>query len=70
MKRARVMAGITPICAAVAMSGCGTLPDGRVWGEEATWRPGSERLRTAALERRRGARPLPTAGGGCSLTRS
>jgi hypothetical protein len=29
--------------------GCGTLPDGRVWGEEATWRPGSARLKSAAV---------------------
>jgi hypothetical protein len=50
MERARVMAGIATLCAAAAMSGCGTLPGGRVWGEEATWRPGSERLRTAALQ--------------------
>ncbi|HEX9773270.1 MAG TPA: phosphatase PAP2 family protein [Steroidobacteraceae bacterium] len=50
MERARVMAGIATLCAAAAMCGCGTLPDGRVWGEEATWRPGSERLRTAAID--------------------
>ena len=33
---------------AAAMGGCGTLPGGRIWGEEATWRPGTARLRSAA----------------------
>ena len=35
---------VTGVC------GCGTLPDGRIWGEEATWRPGSARLKAAAVE--------------------
>jgi hypothetical protein len=34
---------------ATGVSGCGTLPDGRIWGEDATWRPGSERLKSAAV---------------------
>jgi membrane-associated phospholipid phosphatase len=42
-KRAGLIAAL-----AVAMGGCGTLPDGRIWGEEATWRPGAARLRYAA----------------------
>src|SRR5512145_1363640 len=47
----RPMAGIAICCGIVAaMSGCGTLPDGRVWGEEVTWRPGAERMRVAALD--------------------
>jgi hypothetical protein len=33
---------------AMALCGCGTLPDGRLWGEEATWRPGAARLKSAA----------------------
>jgi hypothetical protein len=44
-------AGVTAFVAnlAVGVSGCGTLPDGRIWGEEATWRPGSARLKSAAV---------------------
>jgi membrane-associated phospholipid phosphatase len=42
-------AGVVPwLIAACCLSGCGTLPDGRVWGEAATWRPGWQRVRTAA----------------------
>jgi hypothetical protein len=33
---------------AVATGGCGTLSDGRIWGEQATWRPGAARLKSAA----------------------
>lgn len=32
-----------------ALAGCGTLPDGSVWGEQATWRPGGDRIRAAAI---------------------
>jgi membrane-associated phospholipid phosphatase len=32
------------------LAGCGTLPSGRGWGEDATWRPGWERVRTAAVD--------------------
>lgn len=32
----------------IALAGCGTLPNGRGWGEDATWRPGWERVRVAA----------------------
>jgi hypothetical protein len=38
-----VAAMLTGVC------GCGTLPDGGIWGEEATWRPGSARFKSAAL---------------------
>lgn len=31
------------------LAGCGTLPSGRGWGEDATWRPGWERVRTSAV---------------------
>jgi hypothetical protein len=34
---------------AAMLCGCGTLPDGRLWGEQATWRPGVARLRSAAV---------------------
>jgi membrane-associated phospholipid phosphatase len=30
------------------LAGCGTLPSGRGWGEDATWRPGWERVRASA----------------------
>lgn len=32
-----------------ALCGCGTLPHGRAWGEDATWRPGWERVQVAAV---------------------
>ena len=32
------------------LSGCGTLPDGRRWGDDATFRPGWQRVRVAALD--------------------
>lgn len=31
-----------------SLCGCGTLPNGRAWGEDATFRPGWERVRVAA----------------------
>ena len=34
---------------AFALAGCGTLPSGRGWGEDATWRPGWERVRSSAV---------------------
>lgn len=33
---------------ALALAGCGTLPSGRGWGEDATLRPGWERVRASA----------------------
>ena len=45
--RAAMAAGAVVVIATLA-SGCGTLPDGSIWGESATWRPGSERLKAAA----------------------
>jgi len=36
------------LCAAI-LSGCGTLPSGRGWGEDATFRPGWERVRASAV---------------------
>jgi membrane-associated phospholipid phosphatase len=33
----------------VALAGCGTLPSGRGWGEDATWRPGWDRIRDSAV---------------------
>lgn len=32
----------------IALCGCGTLPNGRGWGEDATFKPGWERVRVAA----------------------
>jgi len=34
---------------ALALAGCGTLPSGSGWGEDATWRPGWERIGTSAV---------------------
>lgn len=50
MKRERVRGCVACLILACASSGCGTLPDGRVWGEAATWRPGWERISAAARE--------------------
>jgi membrane-associated phospholipid phosphatase len=36
------------VCSLV-LAGCGTLPSGRGWGEDATWRPGWERVRASAV---------------------
>jgi hypothetical protein len=33
----------------VVFAGCGTLPSGRGWGEDATWRPGWDRVRDSAV---------------------
>ncbi len=33
---------------ALVLTGCGTLPSGREWGGDATWRPGWERVRASA----------------------
>jgi len=33
---------------ALILAGCGTLPSGRGWGEDAMWRPGWERVRASA----------------------
>jgi hypothetical protein len=38
------------LAASMALSGCASLPNGRVWGEDATLRPGWERVRDSALE--------------------
>lgn len=37
------------VVCAVCLAGCGTLPSGRGWGEDATLRPGWERVRVSAL---------------------
>jgi PAP2 superfamily len=34
---------------ALILAGCGTLPSGRGWGEDATWRPGWDRVRDSAV---------------------
>jgi membrane-associated phospholipid phosphatase len=36
--------------ACIALSGCGTLPSGRGWGQDVTAAPGWSRVRTAAIE--------------------
>jgi hypothetical protein len=37
------------LCVLLLLSGCGTLPDGRGWGERATLLPGWERVQTSAV---------------------
>lgn len=37
------------ICCALSLSACGTLPSGKRWGEDATLRPGWERVQTSAV---------------------
>ncbi|HSD53457.1 MAG TPA: phosphatase PAP2 family protein [Burkholderiales bacterium] len=46
MRRA---AAIAILAASAILAGCGTLPDGRIWGADATWRPGMTRIRDAAV---------------------
>jgi hypothetical protein len=46
----RARRGVVIAIAATALSGCGTLPDGRLWGGNATVAPGWERVRTAAVD--------------------
>lgn len=40
---------IALICVALSLSACGTLPSGQRWGEDATPRPGWERVQTSAI---------------------
>lgn len=40
---------ISTLCLVAALCGCGTLPSGREWGEDATWRPGWDRVRASAV---------------------
>jgi len=37
------------ICCALSLSACGTLPNGKRWGEDATLLPGWERVQTSAV---------------------
>ena len=43
----RMLLALTAIA---TLSGCGTLPDGRLWGGDATLTPGWERVRAAAVD--------------------
>lgn len=47
---------LTALIAAVLLAGCGTLPNGRAWGEEATVSPGWQRVREAAWSAARNPR--------------
>jgi hypothetical protein len=38
------------VLVSIALSGCATLPNGRLWGEDATLLPGWERVRSSAIE--------------------
>lgn len=40
---------IAIICCALLLSACGTLPNGKGWGEDATFLPGWERVQTSAV---------------------
>ena len=47
----RLLIRLTTVLIASAMlTGCATLPNGRGWGEDATWRPGWKRVGAAAAE--------------------
>lgn len=46
MKLYRIALIVAPL---IGLCGCGTLPDGRSWGEDVTWRPGWERVQVAAV---------------------
>lgn len=43
----RILLAFTAIA---TLAGCGTLPDGRLWGADATLTPGWERVRSSAIE--------------------
>lgn len=45
---ALVRASLLVVACATSLCGCGTLPNGRAWGEDATLRPGWDRVRVAA----------------------
>lgn len=45
---ALVRVSLVIVTCAGSLCGCGTLPNGRAWGEDATLRPGWERVRVAA----------------------
>lgn len=40
---------IVGLSCAAALAGCSTLPNGRIWGEDATLRPGWERVQESAI---------------------
>ena len=40
----------TVFLAAMVLCSCATMPNGRGWGQDATWRPGWERVQTAAAD--------------------
>jgi membrane-associated phospholipid phosphatase len=40
---------IAAVVVLLALAGCGTLPSGRGWGEDTTFRPGWERVRESAV---------------------
>ena len=40
---------ITLICVTQLLGSCGTLPDGRVWGQDVTIKPGWEKVRNSAV---------------------
>jgi len=46
----RIAASVSVLAVALTCSGCSTLASGQGWGEEATARPGWERVRQAAIE--------------------
>lgn len=46
MKLHRIALMVAPL---IVLCGCGTLQNGRGWGEDATWRPGWERVQVAAV---------------------
>ena len=49
MPSAKAPLPLVAICAGLLCTGCGTLPSGRGWGEEATIRPGWTRVKEAAV---------------------
>lgn len=50
MKSRRLKPVLAVMAVALALSGCATLPNGRLWAEDATVRPGWERVRTSAID--------------------
>ena len=50
MQSLRALHRVAPsLCAPFVLSACATLPNGHSWGEDATYRPGWERVKDSAL---------------------
>jgi hypothetical protein len=49
MKKTRLLALVSVVSIGHLLCGCSTLPNGREWGQDATFNPGWEAVREVAL---------------------